>query len=318
MLCLTRLTRAAETLRKTMLSLLLPTLLAVQALAVLEVYVPELPVVALYGMDTTLNCSFSHASPFNLSDLSVFWQLTDTKRSVHSYWASQDQLADQGERYANRTSLYPSQLGAGNASLLLRGVRVADEVSYTCFVRVKDYGSAALLLQVAAPYSKPLVTLEPDSNLRPGDEVALTCVAYGGYPEADVLWQDGGGHNLTDNVTTSLVANEEGLFSMLSVLTVTLEPNSTYSCRLTNPLLGEDGHASVTITGQNMVFPPVALWVTVGLAVCLLGLLIALAAVCRRKIKESCEEDRAAKELEEAKELQEEEQSKTAMTPLKS
>lgn len=42
-----------------------------------------------------------------------------------------------------------------------------------------------------------------------------------------------------------------------------------------------------------MVFPPVALWVTVGLAVCLLGLLIALAAVCRRKIKESCEEDRA-------------------------
>ncbi|KAM9423837.1 uncharacterized protein ACWYII_020789 isoform 1-T1 [Salvelinus alpinus] len=60
-----------------------------------------------------------------------------------------------------------------------------------------------------------------------------------------------------------------------------------------------------------MVFPPVALWVTVGLAVCLLGLLIALAAVCRRKIKESCEEDRAAKELEEAKELQEEEQSKT-------
>lgn len=105
--------------------------------------------VALYGMDTTLNCSFSHASPFNLSDLSVFWQLTDTKSSVHSYWASQDQLADQGERYANRTSLYPSQLGAGNTSLLLRGVRVADEGSYTCFVRVEAYGSAALLLQVA-------------------------------------------------------------------------------------------------------------------------------------------------------------------------
>ncbi|CAB1339527.1 unnamed protein product [Coregonus sp. 'balchen'] len=204
----------------------------VSACVALRFEVPELPVVALYGMDTTLNCSFSHASPFNLSDLSVFWQLTDTKRSVHSYWASQDQLADQGERYANRTSLYPSQLGAGNASLLLRGVRVADE----------------------APYSKPLVTLEPDSNLRPGDEVALTCVAYGGYPEADVLWQDGGGHNLTDNVTTSLVANEEGLFSMRSVLTVTLEPNSTYSCRLTNPLLGEDGHASVTITGSTAAY----------------------------------------------------------------
>lgn len=45
-------------------------------------------------------------------------------------------------------------------------------------------------------------------------------------------------------------------------------------------------------SGQNVTFPPVALWVTVGLAVCLFVLLIALAAVCRRKIKESCEEAR--------------------------
>lgn len=45
-------------------------------------------------------------------------------------------------------------------------------------------------------------------------------------------------------------------------------------------------------SGQNIAFPPAALWVTIGLAVCLLVLLIALAAVCRRKIKESCEEAR--------------------------
>ncbi|CAL8360781.1 unnamed protein product [Gadus morhua 'NCC'] len=64
--------------------------------------------------------------------------------------------------------------------------------------------------------------------------------------------------------------------------------------------------------GQNMAFPPVALWVTVGLAVCLLALLIALAAVCRRKIKESCEE--ARREAEESKEL-EEEGSKTGCGP---
>lgn len=94
-----------------------------------------------------------------------------------------------------------------------------------------------------------MVTLNPESNLRPGDEVALTCVAYGGFPEAGVIWQDGGGRNLTDNITTSVVANEEGLFTMTSVLTVVLEPNSTYSCRLINPLLGEEGYAFVTITG---------------------------------------------------------------------
>ncbi|XP_062244503.1 CD276 antigen isoform X1 [Platichthys flesus] len=290
-----------------MLSLLLPVMLAVQATAVMEVQVPEQPVVALHGRDAVLNCSFTHASPYNLSDLSIFWQLTDTKRNVHGY-TGQDQLVDQAERFANRTSLFPSQLGLGNASLLLSRVVVADEGSYTCFVRVQDYGSASLLLQVAAPYSKPVVTLEPESNLRPGDEVALTCVAYGGFPEAGVIWQDGRGRNLTDNITTSVVANEEGLFTMTSMLSVVLEPNSTYSCQLINPLLGEEGFAFVTITGQNIAFPPVALWVTVGLAVCLLVLLIALAAVCRRKIKESCEE--ARREAEEAKELEDEE-SKT-------
>lgn len=132
------------------LSLICPT---PSLVALMEVYVPEQPVVALHGRDATLNCSFSVPTPFNLSDLSVFWQLTDTKRSVHAYWKGQDQLADQAERFANRTSLFPAQLGLGNTSLLLSGVVVADEGSYTCFVRVQDYGSAALLLQVAGESS---------------------------------------------------------------------------------------------------------------------------------------------------------------------
>lgn len=92
--------------------------------------------------------------------------------------------------------------------------------------------------------------MEPESNWRPGDEVVLSCVAYGGYPQADVLWQDGSGRNLTDNITNSLVANEEGLFTMTSMLSVVLEPNSTYSCRVINPLLGEEGYTSVSVTGE--------------------------------------------------------------------
>ncbi|XP_020797128.1 CD276 antigen isoform X1 [Boleophthalmus pectinirostris] len=300
---------------KTMLFLLLSAMMALHTLALMEIQVPDQPMVALYGRDTMLNCTFSAESPYNLSDVSVFWQLTDTKRSVHGFSNGQDQLEDQAARFANRTYLSPQRLLQGSASLLLRDVVVADEGSYTCFVKVQDYGSAAFFLQVAAPYSQPVVTLEPNFNHRPGDEVALTCVAYGGYPQAKVVWRNEGGHNLTENITTSHVANEKGLFSLTSVLTVVLEPSSTYSCQLINPLLGEEGKAFVSISGQSSAFPPVALWVTVGLAVCLLVLLIALAAVCRRKIKESCEE--ARREAEEAKELEEEE-SKTAMTLLKS
>lgn len=42
-----------------------------------------------------------------------------------------------------------------------------------------------------------------------------------------------------------------------------------------------------------MTFPPEALWVTVGLSICLVVLLVALAFVCWRKIKQSCEEENA-------------------------
>lgn len=105
-------------------------------------------------MDTVLNCSFSGASEFNLSDLTLFWQLSDTKRIVHSYWQSHDQLIDQDDRFANRTSLYPDQLMAGNVSLLLKKVRVADEGSYTCFVKVQTYSSGAMLMQVAGNQSE--------------------------------------------------------------------------------------------------------------------------------------------------------------------
>ncbi|XP_043089495.1 CD276 antigen-like, partial [Puntigrus tetrazona] len=118
-------------------------------LSALDVRVPESPLVALYGADAVLNCSFSGASAFNLSELSVFWQLSDTKRAVHSFWQGRDQLSDQEQRFANRTGLFPDRLRSGNASLLLRSVRVADEGSYSCFVRVQSYGSGAMLMQVA-------------------------------------------------------------------------------------------------------------------------------------------------------------------------
>lgn len=47
------------------------------------------------------------------------------------------------------------------------------------------------------------------------------------------------------------------------------------------------------LSGQPTTFPPEALWVTVGLSVCLIALLVALAFVCWRKIKQSCEEENA-------------------------
>lgn len=62
--------------------------------------------------------------------------------------------------------------------------------------------------------------------------------------------------------------------------------------------LGAPVHTSERLLpGQPMTFPPEALWVTVGLSVCLVVLLVALAFVCWRKIKQSCEEENAGKRV---------------------
>lgn len=113
--------------------------------AAVEVRVPEDPVVALVGTDATLRCSFSPEPGFSLAQLNLIWQLTDTKQLVHSFAEGRDQ----GSAYANRTTLFPDLLAQGNASLRLQRVRVADEGSFTCFVSIRDFGSAAVSLQVA-------------------------------------------------------------------------------------------------------------------------------------------------------------------------
>ncbi|XP_051484380.1 CD276 antigen isoform X2 [Apus apus] len=280
----------------------------------MEIQVPEEPVVALFGRDATLRCSFSLEANFSLDNLTLIWELTDTKRLVHKFSGGRDELADQGGGYTNRTALFYDQLAQGNVSLLLRRVEISDEGSFTCFVQVQKHRNAAVTLQVAAPYSKPSMNLEPNKDLKPGDLAAVTCHASRGYPEASVLWQDSRGSNITENVTTSQVANEEGLFDVHSVLQVLVEPSSTYSCLVRNPVLQQETHASVTITGQHLAFPAVALWVTVGLAACVVALLAVLAYVCQKKIRQSCEEEEDNAGTEE----QDEEGPKTALQPLES
>lgn len=111
----------------------------------MEVQVSEDPVVALVDTDATLRCSFSPEPGFSLAQLNLIWQLTDTKQLVHSFTEGRDQ----GSAYANRTALFPDLLVQGNASLRLQRVRVTDEGSYTCFVSIQDFDSAAVSLQVA-------------------------------------------------------------------------------------------------------------------------------------------------------------------------
>ncbi|XP_075064410.1 CD276 antigen isoform X2 [Mixophyes fleayi] len=278
----------------------------------IEVQVPAGPVTGILDEDVILPCWFSPPVGFSLKDLSVFWTLTNLQQ-VHAFTLGREQLENQDLEFINRTHLFLEQLPQGNMSLLLRKVRLADEGTYTCFVNAGNSSSAAVSLQVAASFPKPTLHLEPSEGLKPGDQVTVTCHIYLRYPEVEILWQDGNGRNLTENVTTSQEANEDGLFHVQSSVRVILETSDTYTCLVYNPALQMVTHASLTVTGQHLSFPLVAVWVTVGLCACLLGLLVALACVCRKHLKQTCEE-----EQEEAGNGEHEDNGelKTAMQPL--
>ncbi|KAG8576244.1 hypothetical protein GDO81_009812 [Engystomops pustulosus] len=279
----------------------------------IEVIVPDAPVTGTLDKDVILPCSFTPPDGFSLQDLSVFWEITKLQQ-VHAFTQGQEQLEKQDPQYINRTQLFYGELLKGNMSLLLRKVSLSDEGIYTCFVNVRNSSSAAVSLQVAASYTKPTLQLKSSETLKLGDQVTITCHTYRGYPQAEILWQDASGRNLTENITTSQVANEEGLFHVQSSICVTLETNDTYTCLVYNPILQELTHASLSVTGQHLSFPMVAVWVTVGLCACLLGLFIALACVCRKHLKQTCEEEQEEGVNEEQEENGE---LKTAMQPLK-
>ncbi|OCT87088.1 hypothetical protein XELAEV_18020782mg [Xenopus laevis] len=256
----------------------------------IDLRVPELPVIGLLDKDVILPCWFTPSEGFTPKNLSVFWKLPNQQQD-YGFVLGEDLQENQSPQYKDRISLFHEELSKGNMSVLLQQVRLTDEGIYTCFVNVQNSSSASVSLQVGAPFTKPTLHLEPSEALKPGDQVTVTCHTYDGYPEANILWQNGEGQNMTENITTSQVANEKGLFHVQSSLSVILETSDTYTCLVFNPVLQDVTHASLTVTGQHLSFPPLVLWVTVGLSICLLCLLVALACVCRKHLKQTCEEE---------------------------
>ncbi|XP_012410491.1 CD276 antigen [Trichechus manatus latirostris] len=175
-------------------------------------------------------------------------------------------------------------------------------------------------LEVLVPEDPVVALVGTDATLRcsfaPGPDFSLA--------QLNLIWQLTDTKQLVHSFAEgrdqgSAYANRTALFPDLlaqgnarSVLRVVLSANGTYSCLVRNPVLQQDAHGSVTITGQPMTFPPEALWVTVGLSICLVALLVALAFVCWRKVKQSCEENAGAENQD-----GDGEGSKTALRPLK-
>ncbi|KTG39302.1 hypothetical protein cypCar_00015144, partial [Cyprinus carpio] len=101
--------------------------------------------------DVVLDCRFfSNSGKEQFSDVSVTWLKDSVSGVVYEYKNKAAQLQGQNARFKNRAQLFSDAMSVGNASLLLRNVKLEDEGVYRCSVNApKVSGTTSVNLRVA-------------------------------------------------------------------------------------------------------------------------------------------------------------------------
>uniref|UniRef100_A0A667Y9H1 Ig-like domain-containing protein n=1 Tax=Myripristis murdjan TaxID=586833 RepID=A0A667Y9H1_9TELE len=91
---------------------------------------PEANVTCIIHDDCILPCSFRPTGT-----VVIHWYKQQIP--VHSYYYHKDQFGLQNKHFSGRTCLFNSQITAGNASLLLRRIKVQDKGRYKCYTSTR-------------------------------------------------------------------------------------------------------------------------------------------------------------------------------------
>ncbi|KAK5599613.1 hypothetical protein CRENBAI_018410 [Crenichthys baileyi] len=168
-----------------------------------------------------LPCSFQSYG----DDVIHWFYITTGEIHVHSFYDNQDQLGHQDQNFRGRTSLFRDQISRGNASLLLRGVKVQDKGTYKCYTSTVHGNKQAFVnLKLDAAVSK--VSISQVEN-------RIICSSEGIYPEPELSWSTIPPSNTTLQNRTTVQQTEEQLYSISSSLMVSDSGSALiYSCTI--------------------------------------------------------------------------------------
>lgn len=107
-----------------------PVLLNLYNNCMFPVLLPDLNVTCIIQDDCVLPCSFRPTGT-----VVIHWYKQQIP--VHSYYYHKDQFGLQNKHFSGRTSLFNSHIPQGNASLLLRRVKVQDKGRYKCYTSTR-------------------------------------------------------------------------------------------------------------------------------------------------------------------------------------
>ncbi|XP_032132460.1 ICOS ligand isoform X3 [Sapajus apella] len=201
----------------------------------------EKEVRAMVGSDVELSCASPEGSRFDLNDIYVYWQISDT---VVAYHVPQNSSSSVASRYRNRAAMSPAGMLQGDFSLRLFNVTPDDEQKFRCVVLSKSLGFQTVLevvvtLHVAANFSVPIVSA-PHSPSQ--DELIFTCMSVNGYPQPRVYWINKTDGSLLDQAlqNDTIVLNTRGLYNVVSVLRIAATPSVNIGCCIENALLQQN------------------------------------------------------------------------------
>ncbi|KAK2828596.1 hypothetical protein Q5P01_019630 [Channa striata] len=156
----------------------------------------------------------------------IHWYKQQTP--VHSYYYNKDQFGLQNKHFSGRTSLFNSHIPHGNASLLLKRVKVQDKGRYKCYTSTRKCNQEVFVnLEVKALIQS--VVMEMTNEM-------VTCSSQNIYPAPQVTWATDPPSDLDALVNSTVkTTDNRGLFSVESKLRVVDSlSNYTYFCFFTS------------------------------------------------------------------------------------
>lgn len=143
---------------------------------------------------------------------------------VHSYYYNKDQYGLQNKHFSGRTSLFNSQIAQGNASLVLRKVKVQDQGRYKCYTSTRK-GNQETFVNLWVKALIQFVKLEMVED-------RVTCLSQNIYPAPEITWatEPASAIGSFQNFTR-ITSDTKGLFTVESTVSMTGNiSDHTYIC----------------------------------------------------------------------------------------
>ncbi|XP_077098335.1 uncharacterized protein LOC143749737 isoform X2 [Siphateles boraxobius] len=174
-------------------------------------------VTCLFLEDCVLPCSFRPTGA-----VVIHWYKQQIP--VHSYYYNKDQYGLQNKHFSGRTNLFNSQITQGNASLVLRKVKVQDQGRYKCYTSTRK-GNQETFVNLGVKALIQFVKLEMV-------EERVTCVSQNIYPAPEVTWAtDPPSDTRSLQNFSRKTSDSKGLFTVESAISVMGNiSDHTYSC----------------------------------------------------------------------------------------